>query len=400
MTTSSLMQTYARSELSFERGEGVWLIAADGRRYMDCASGIAVSGLGHAHPKLVEALKAQAEKLWHVTNLYTIPEGETLAKLLTDNTFADVVFFCNSGTEAIEGAMKTARRYHFAKGNPERTRIITFENAFHGRTMAALAAGGQQKYLEGFGPAPEGFDQVPVGDLDAVKKLVGPETAAIMLEPVQGEGGVRTMDPAFLKGLREICDENGLLLIYDEIQTGVGRTGKLFAHEWAGVEPDIMAIAKGIGGGFPVGAFLSTSEAASGMAPGAHGTTFGGNPLAMAVGNAVLGVVLEPGFMEAVQEKGLLLKQKLACVVDEYSRVFELVRGEGLMLGLKCKVANTELLVHMRNNGLLPVGAGDNVLRIMPPMTITAEEIDVLVEKIEAAAADMENELKIEEIAK
>lgn len=400
MTTSSLMQTYARSDLAFERGEGVWLIAADGRRYMDCASGIAVSGLGHAHPKLVEALKSQAEKLWHVTNLYTIPEGEKLAKLLTDNTFADVVFFTNSGTEATEGAMKAARRYHFAKGNPEKNRIITFENAFHGRTMAALAAGGQQKYLEGFGPAPEGFDQVPVGDLDAVKKTVGPETAAIMLEPVQGEGGIRSMDPAFLKGLRDICDENDLLLIYDEIQTGVGRTGKLFAHEWAGVAPDLMAVAKGIGGGFPMGAFLATNEAASGMVPGVHGTTFGGNPLAMAVGNAVLETVLEPGFLEAVQEKGLQLKQKLACAVDQHSDVFELVRGEGLMLGLKCKVPNTQVLAHMRNNGLLPVGAGDNVLRIMPPMTITAEEIDLLVEKIEAAAADMETELKTAETAK
>jgi acetylornithine/N-succinyldiaminopimelate aminotransferase len=394
------MQTYARSDLAFERGEGVWLIAADGRRYMDCASGIAVSGLGHAHPKLVEALKSQAEKLWHVTNLYTIPEGEKLAKLLTDNTFADVVFFTNSGTEATEGAMKAARRYHFAKGNPEKNRIITFENAFHGRTMAALAAGGQQKYLEGFGPAPEGFDQVPVGDLDAVKKTVGPETAAIMLEPVQGEGGIRSMDPAFLKGLRDICDENDLLLIYDEIQTGVGRTGKLFAHEWAGVAPDLMAVAKGIGGGFPMGAFLATNEAASGMVPGVHGTTFGGNPLAMAVGNAVLETVLEPGFLEAVQEKGLQLKQKLACAVDQHSDVFELVRGEGLMLGLKCKVPNTQVLAHMRNNGLLPVGAGDNVLRIMPPMTITAEEIDLLVEKIEAAAADMETELKTAETAK
>lgn len=400
MTTSSLMQTYARSDLAFERGEGVWLIAADGRRYMDCASGIAVSGLGHAHPKLVEALKSQAEKLWHVTNLYTIPEGEKLAKQLTDNTFADVVFFTNSGTEATEGAMKAARRYHFAKGNPEKTRIITFENAFHGRTLAALAAGGQQKYLEGCGPAPDGFDQVPAGDLEAVKKIVGPETAAIMLEPVQGEGGVRSMDPAFLKGLREICDENGLLLIYDEIQTGVGRTGKLFAHEWSGVTPDLMAIAKGIGGGFPMGAFLATHEAASGMVPGVHGTTFGGNPLAMSVGNAVLDIVLEPGFLEAVQEKGLQLKQKLACVVDQHSDVFELVRGEGLMLGLKCKVPNTQLLTHMRNNGLLPVGAGDNVLRIMPPMTITSEEIDILVEKIEAAAVAMENELKTAEIAK
>ncbi len=399
MTTSSLMQTYARSELAFERGEGVWLYAADGRRYMDCGSGIAVTSLGHAHPKLVDALKTQAEKLWHVSNVYTIPEGEKLAKMLTDNTFADVVFFTNSGTEATEGAMKAARRYHFARGNPEKNRIITFENAFHGRTMTALAAGGQQKYLEGFGPAPQGFDQVPLGDLEAVKKVVGPETAAIMLEPVQGEGGIRTIDPAFLKGLRDICDEHDLLLIYDEIQTGAGRTGKLFAYELAGVAPDIMAIAKGIGGGFPMGAFLATNEAASGMVPGVHGTTFGGNPLAMAVGTAVLETILEPGFLDAVREKGLLLKQKLACIVDQHSTVFELVRGEGLMLGLKCKVLNTKLLAHMRNNGLLPIGAGDNILRIMPPLTITTEEIDVLVEKIDAAAADMENELNTVETA-
>lgn len=400
MTTSSLMQTYARSELAFERGEGVWLIAADGRRYMDCASGIAVSGLGHAHPKLVEALKTQADKLWHVTNLYTIPEQEKLGQLLTKNTFADVVFFCNSGTEATEGAMKTARRYHFAKGNTERNRILTFENAFHGRTLAALAAGGQQKYLEGFGPTPEGFDQIPYGDLEAVNKAVTAETAAIMLEPIQGEGGIRSMDPAFLKGVREICDKNGILLIFDEIQTGVGRTGKLFAHEWAGITPDIMAIAKGIGGGFPLGAFLATSEAASGMAPGAHGTTFGGNPLAMAVGTAVMETVLESGFLESVQNKGLQLKQKLACVVDQHPNVFELVRGEGLMLGLKCKVEAGKMLGLMRKHGLLPVPAGDNILRIMPPMIISAEEIDVLIQYIEAAAADMENELKNVEIAK
>ncbi|MDX5593149.1 aspartate aminotransferase family protein [Pseudovibrio sp. SPO723] len=390
MSTSSLFQTYARADIEFERGEGVWLIATDGRRYMDCASGIAVSGLGHSHPKLVEALQEQAGKLWHVSNLYQVKGQEELGALLVENTFADRVFFCNSGAEAIEGALKTARRYHYAQGHPEKSRVITFEGAFHGRTMTALAAGGQQKYLEGFGPAPEGFDQVPLGDLEAVKAAITPETAAILIEPVQGEGGVRPVELSFLRALRELCDEHGLLLVLDEIQCGVGRTGKLFAHEWAGITPDIMAIAKGIGGGFPVGAFLATDEAASAMVPGTHGTTYGGNLLAMSVGKAVMEVVTEPGFLEGVQNKSLLLKQSLAEVVDRHPEVFEELRGSGLMLGLKCKPQVAEVLGAMRSVGLLPVPAGDNVLRIMPPMTITAEEIRLLTEMISEAASKVE----------
>ncbi|MDD7911163.1 aspartate aminotransferase family protein [Pseudovibrio exalbescens] len=390
MSTSSLFQTYARADIEFERGEGVWLIATDGRRYMDCASGIAVSGLGHSHPKLVEALQEQAGKLWHVSNLYQVKGQEELGALLVENTFADRVFFCNSGAEAIEGALKTARRYHYAQGHPEKSRVITFEGAFHGRTMTALAAGGQQKYLEGFGPAPEGFDRVPLGDLEAVKAAITPETAAILIEPVQGEGGVRPVELSFLRALRELCDEHGLLLVLDEIQCGVGRTGKLFAHEWAGITPDIMAIAKGIGGGFPVGAFLATDEAASAMVPGTHGTTYGGNLLAMSVGKAVMEVVTEPGFLEGVQSKSLLLKQSLAEVVDRHSEVFEELRGSGLMLGLKCKPQVAEVLGAMRSVGLLPVPAGDNVLRIMPPMTITAEEIRLLTEMISEAASKVE----------
>ncbi|WP_310620993.1 aspartate aminotransferase family protein [Flexibacterium corallicola] len=386
MTTSSLFQTYVRSELEFERGEGVWLYANDGRRYMDCASGVAVSGLGHSHPKLVEALQKQAETLWHVSNLYRSKEQEELGQLLVDNSFADKVFFCNSGTEAVEGAIKTTRRYFYAKGEPEKYRIITFEGAFHGRTMAGLAAGGQQKYLEGFGPALEGFDKVPFADLEAVKAAIGPQTAAILLEPIQGEGGIKAFDPAFLRALRALCDEHGLLLVLDEIQCGVGRTGKFFAHEWAGIEPDVMAVAKGIGGGFPLGAFLATDEVASGMSAGTHGTTYGGNLLAMTVGKAVLSIVLEPEFLEKVQKKSLLLKQKLAALVDSHPEVFKEVRGSGLMLGLVCKGDQGLTLKACRDNGLLPVPAGENVLRIMPPMVISEEEISQLVEMLETAA--------------
>ncbi|WP_068318818.1 aspartate aminotransferase family protein [Polycladidibacter hongkongensis] len=390
MSSSSLFQTYNRSDLSFERGEGVWLYAADGRRYMDCASGIAVSGLGHAYPPLVKALQEQAAKLWHVSNLYNVPQQEKLGELLTSNSFADRVFFCNSGTEAIEGAIKTARRYHHDKGQKDRYRILTFENAFHGRTLAALAAGGQEKYLEGFGPKAEGFYQVPHGDIEAVKAAVDETTAAILLEPVQGEGGIRPFSPAFLRELRALCDATGTLLVFDEIQCGVGRTGKLFAHEWAGVIPDIMAIAKGIGGGFPLGAFLATAEAAAPMQPGTHGTTYGGNLLAMACGITVMETVLAEGFLQGVREKGLLLKQKLASIVDTHPQVFELVRGEGLMLGLKCKASQGEVVAAMREEGLLPVPAGDNVVRIMPPMIISPEEIDQLVEATEKAASRVE----------
>ena len=299
-----VMGTYGRQDVVFETGEGSWITSTTGERYLDFASGIAVNSLGHAHPHLVKALTEQAQKLWHTSNLYRVSGQEKLADRLCANTFADKVFFCNSGAEACEGAIKTARRYHHANGNPERKRIITFKGAFHGRTLATIAAAGNEKYMEGFGPDMPGFDCLPYGDHDALHKAIGPETAAIMIEPIQGEGGIRSIPTQCLVGLRELCDKHGLLLILDEVQCGVGRTGKFFAHEWAGITPDIMAIAKGIGGGFPVGAFLATDEACKGMVPGTHGSTFGGNMLAMAVGNAVLDKILEPGFLEAVQQIG------------------------------------------------------------------------------------------------
>ncbi|MBX3598755.1 MAG: aspartate aminotransferase family protein [Rhizobiaceae bacterium] len=391
MTTNPLYETFARAPLAFERGEGTWLITTEGDRYLDLAGGIAVNSLGHSHPHLVAALTEQAGKLWHVSNLYQIPGQERLGERLVEASFADKVFFTNSGAEALECAIKTARRYQYVNGHPEKFRIITFEGAFHGRTLATIAAGGQQKYLEGFGPKVEGFDQVAFDDLDAAEKLIGPETAAILLEPVQGEGGVRTFPVSSLKRVRELCDKHGLLLIFDEVQCGIGRTGKLFAHEWSGVTPDIMAIAKGIGGGFPVGACLATDEAAVGMTAGVHGTTFGGNPLAMAVGNAVLDVVLEDGFLEDVSRKALLFKQGLAAVIDEFPDVIEEIRGSGLMLGLKCKVPNTSLVQSLRDQKALSVGAGDNVVRLLPPLTITDDEIRDAIGRIRAAAKSLSN---------
>ncbi|MBA3448951.1 MAG: aspartate aminotransferase family protein [Pseudaminobacter sp.] len=375
MSGSALYETFARAPLAFDRGEGCWLVTDDGQRYLDFAGGIAVNSLGHAHPHLVAALTDQAGKLWHVSNLYQIPGQTRLAERLAAATFADKVFFTNSGAEALECAIKTARRYQYVSGHPERFRTVTFEGAFHGRTLATIAAGGQQKYLEGFGPKVDGFDQVPFNDIDAAEKAITPETAAILLEPVQGEGGIREFPAQSLKRLRELCDRHGLLLIFDEVQCGIGRTGKLFAHEWSGVTPDLMAIAKGIGGGFPVGACLSTDEAASGMTPGVHGTTFGGNPLAMAVGNAVLDVVLEDGFLDDVSRKALLMKQGLAAVADEFPDVLEGIRGFGLMLGLKCKTTNTKVTAALREEKLLSVPAGDNVVRLLPPLTITDAEI-------------------------
>src|SRR5690606_27117852 len=367
-------------------GEGSWLITESGERYLDFAGGIAVNSLGHSHPHLVKALTEQASKVWHVSNLYEIPGQARLGERLAAATFADKVFFTNSGAEALECAIKTARRYQYVNGAPERFRIITFEGAFHGRTLATIAAGGQPKYLEGFGPKVEGFDQVPFGDLEAAEKAITEETAAILVEPVQGEGGIRPLPAQFLQTLRALCDRNGLLLILDEVQCGIGRTGKLFAYEWAGIEPDIMAIAKGIGGGFPVGACLATDNAAMGMTAGVHGTTFGGNPLAMAVGNAVLDVVLEDGFLQSVRDKALLAKQALAPVVDEFPDVFEDERGTGLMLGLKCKVANGTVNAALRDERVLAVPAGENVLRLLPPLTVTEEEIRDAVERIRAAA--------------
>ncbi len=392
--TSPLLPTYARAELSFEKGEGAWLYGRDGERYLDFGAGIAVNALGHAHPHLVQALTEQATKVWHTSNLFQIPEGERLAKRLVENTFADVVFFSNSGAEANEAAIKMARKHHAANGHPERFRIVTFEGAFHGRTLATIAAGGQAKYLEGFGPKVEGFDQVPVEDIEALKAVIGPETAALMIEPIQGEGGVRTVSNAFLRELRSLCDKHGLLLIFDEIQTGVGRTGKLFAYEWTGVTPDIMSVAKGIGGGFPMGACLATSDAARGMTVGTHGTTFGGNPLAMAVGNAVLDVILEPGFLKEVERKALLLKQRLAELKDRHPSVIADVRGQGLMMGLRTVVPNTEFVTAARAQKLLLIGAGDNVVRLLPPLIIGDAEISDAVNRIDAACLAIEAEQK------
>lgn len=386
MAEPALYETYNRVPLRFERGEGVWLTTESGERYMDFAAGIAVNSLGHAHPHLVAALKGQADKLWHLSNLYDVPGQERLARRLTEATFADRVFFTNSGAEALEAAIKTARRYQYSKGHPERFHIITFEGAFHGRTLATIAAGGQAKYLEGFGPKVQGFDQVPFGDMAALKAAITEATAAVLIEPIQGEGGLRLVSKDFLRALRALCDEHGLLLILDEVQCGVGRTGKLFAHEWAGVTPDIMAVAKGIGGGFPLGACLATEEAASGMKPGTHGTTYGGNPLAMAVGNAVLDVVLADGFLDHVRDVALVFRQGLEGLKDRFPDVIEEIRGEGLMLGIKAKVANTDLLVAMRDEHLLAVPAGDNVIRLLPPLVVTAEEARDGLSRIERAA--------------
>jgi acetylornithine/N-succinyldiaminopimelate aminotransferase len=374
-------------DLAFERGEGVWLVTAEGERYLDFTSGVAVNALGHCHPHLVEALTEQAKKVWHVSNLYRIPEGERLAERLCAASFADFVFFQNSGAEALECCIKMARKYQSASGKPERYRIITFEGAFHGRTLTTIAATGNQKYLDGFGPPVEGFDQVPFDDLDAVKKAIGPETAAILIEPIMGEGGVRVVPSAFLRSLRELCDKNGLLLIFDEVQTGVGRTGEIFAYERTGVSPDIMALAKALGGGFPVGACLATEEAAKGMTPGTHGSTFGGNPLAMAVGNAVLDVVLEPEFVEHVRQMSLLLKQRLAEIKDRYASVVAEVRGEGLLMGLKLIPPAGAMVDELRAEKMITVAAGDNVVRLLPPLIINEDEIGEAVNRIERACA-------------
>ena len=390
--SSALLPTYARSPLVFERGEGVYLYDDKGEPYLDFGAGIAVNSLGHSHPVLVEALKAQAEKLWHTSNLHQMPEGERLARRLVDATFADYAFFTNSGAEAVEGSIKMARKYQSSIGAPERYRIITFAGAFHGRTLATIAAGGKAQYLDGFGPPVEGFDQAPFGDLEAAKALIGDETAAIMVEPVQGEGGIRVADSRFLRGLEALCKEHGLLLILDEVQSGMGRTGKLFAHEWAGISPDIMAIAKGIGGGFPLGAFVATKEAARGMTAGTHGTTYGGNPLAMAVGNAVLDVMLADGFLDHVRKAGLKLTQKLARLRDEHSGIIEEVRGLGLMTGLKCKVPNRDLIGALADERMLSVPAGDNVVRLMPPLIVSDEEIDDAVRRLDRACLRLEKE--------
>lgn len=391
---SALYSTYARSELSFERGEGARLYTSDNEEYLDFAGGIAVSSVGHGHPHVVSALKEQADRLWHLSNLYQIPGQERLAQRLVEATFADKVFFGNSGAEALECAIKTARRCQFVNGAPQRHRILTFEGAFHGRTLATLAAGGQEKYLEGFGPKAAGFDQVAFADHEAMKAAVTDETAAILIEPIQGEGGLRPVPHQCLRGLRELCDEKGLLLILDEVQTGVGRTGKLFAHEWAGIEPDIMAIAKGIGAGFPIGACLATEQAAAGMTAGTHGSTFGGNPLGMAVGNAVLDVILAPGFLEQVQQRGLHMKQKLAELADSHPDRIEAIRGVGLMLGIQLKKdafpdGVAPFVEAARRHHLLTVGAGNNVVRLLPPLTVTREDTDLALVRMDAALNEL-----------
>ena len=384
---SHLLPTYARVDLAFERGEGVWLVTADGERYLDFTSGVAVNALGHAHPALVAALTEQAHKVWHVSNLYRIPQGERLADRLCAATFADTVFFQNSGAEALECAIKMARKYQSASGKPERYRMITFEGAFHGRTLAAVAATGNKKYLEGFGPPVDGFDQVPFGDLAAVKNAIGPATAAILIEPIQGEGGVRVPPPNFLRALRALCDQHGLLLIFDEVQTGFARTGDLFVYQRAGVTPDIMTVAKALGGGFPVGACLATAEASKGMTAGTHGSTFGGNPLAMAVGNAVLDVMLAPGFLEHVRDVALRLKQRLAEIKDRHPSVVAEVRGEGLLVGLKLIPPASELVDELRAEKMLTVGAGDNTVRLLPPLIVSEAEIGEAVMRIDHACA-------------
>ncbi len=385
--TSHLLPTYARVHLAFERGEGAWLIATNGQRYLDFTSGVAVNALGHAHPRLIAALEEQARKVWHVSNLYEIPQAERVAARLCNASFADVVFFCNSGAEAMECAIKTVRKYHYANGAPQRYRIVTFEGAFHGRTLATLAAGGQKKYLEGFGPVVDGFDQVPFGDLDATKRAITGETAAILIEPIMGEGGVRVVAPSFLQALRELCDQHGMLLVLDEVQTGVGRTGELFAYQRTGIKPDIMALAKALGGGFPVGACLATSAAAKGMTTGTHGSTFGGNPLAMSVANAVLEVVLAPGFLDHVRRTSLLLKQRLAEIKDSYPSIIAEVRGEGLLIGLRALVPAAVLVDALRAEKMITVAAGDNVVRLLPPLIVGAAEIAEAIARLDRACA-------------
>ena len=388
---SSVLPTYSRAPLTFVKGEGTWLIEADGRRFLDMGAGIAVNALGHAHPALTKALTDQAGALWHTSNLYNIPQQQKLADKLVDATFADTVFFTNSGTESCELAVKMARKYWYDKGHPEKVEIITFLGSFHGRSSAGIAAAGSEKMTKGFGPMLSGFVQLEFGDHDAVAAAITDETAAIMVEPVQGEGGIRPLPDACLKGLRDLCDEHGILLILDEVQCGVGRTGKLFAHEWAGIEPDIMMVAKGIGGGFPLGAVLATENAASGMTAGTHGSTYGGNPLGCAVGSVVMDIVSDPAFLAEVNRKAGLLRQKLEGLVAAHPDVFEAVRGAGLMVGIKCKAANIDVVAAGYDQGVLTVPAADNIIRLLPALTITDEEISEAVSRLDKAATHVAN---------
>ena len=383
---SSVLPTYTRAPLSFVKGEGTWLIEADGRRFLDLGAGIAVNALGHAHPALTKALTDQAGALWHTSNLYQIPQQQALADKLVEHTFADTVFFTNSGTEACELAVKMARKYFHDKGQPERVEIITFDGSFHGRSSAGIAAAGSEKMTKGFGPLLPGFVHLAFGDHEALNAAITDTTCAVLVEPVQGEGGIRPLPDACLKGLRDLCDEKGILMILDEVQCGVGRTGKLFAHEWAGVTPDIMMVAKGIGGGFPLGAVLATEEAASGMTAGTHGSTYGGNPLGCAVGCAVMDAVADPDFLAEVNRKAGLLRQKLEGLVASHPEVFEEVRGSGLMLGLKCKAVNIDVVNAGYDNEVVTVPAADNVIRLLPPLNLTDEDIAEALQRLEKAA--------------
>ena len=388
---ASVLPTYNRAPLNFVKGEGAWLIEDDGRRFLDLGAGIAVNALGHAHPALVDALTSQAQNLWHVSNLYHIPQQQALADKLVEHTFADTVFFTNSGTESCELAVKMARKYFHDKGQPERVEIITFDGSFHGRSSAGIAAAGSEKMTAGFGPLLPGFVHLTFGDMDGVTNAITDKTAAIMIEPVQGEGGIRAVPDAEMKALRKICDDHGLLLILDEVQCGVGRTGRLFAHEWAGITPDIMMVAKGIGGGFPLGAVLAAEDAASGMTAGTHGSTYGGNPLGCAVGCAVMDHVANSDFLAEVNRKAGLLRQKLEGLIAAHPEVFEEVRGTGLMLGLKCKAANIDVVNAGYDNQLITVPAADNVIRLLPPLTLTDDDISEALNRLEKAATQVAN---------
>ncbi len=388
----TVLPTYNRAPLAFSKGEGSWLVATDGTRYLDLGAGIAVNALGHANPDLIAALTEQAAKVWHVSNLYQIPEQQRLADLLVDNTFADTVFFTNSGTEAAELAIKMARKYWYEKGE-ERTEILTFEGSFHGRSTGAIAAAASEKMVKGFGPLMPGFRSLPWADMAALKAAIGPQTCAVMVEPVQGEGGIRPLSDADLKQIRALCDETGALLIFDEVQCGMGRTGRLFAHEWAGVTPDIMMVAKGIGGGFPLGAVLATEKAAAGMVAGTHGSTYGGNPLACAVGAKVMEIIATPAFLSEVNRKAALFRQKLEALVAAHPAIFETVRGQGLILGLKCKVAPADFVKAGYGEHVLTVPAADNVVRLLPPLTLTDDDIAEAATRLDRAASALERTL-------
>lgn len=388
----ALMPTYMRVDLAFERGEGAYLYTGDGRRYLDFGAGIAVAALGHCHPHMVAALGEQAASLWHCSNMYRIAGGERLARRLVEECFADSVFFTNSGTEAIECGLKMIRKYFDDAGQPERYRVICCEGSFHGRSLAAIAAAGKAAHLQGFAPAMDGFDHVAFANLNEMRAAITPETAAILIEPVQGEGGINPAPAEYLKALREIADEFGLLLFFDEVQCGMGRTGRLFAHEWAGIKPDIMALAKGLGGGFPVGACMATEAVASALGPGSHGSTYGGNPLAMAVGNAVLDIMLEDGFIENVHRIGEILFEKLQELVELHPGVLASVRGKGLMIGLECIGENKLLRSRLAENSMLVVNSGSNVIRLLPPLVIDENQVNEAIAILDKSCRELAGE--------